>query len=107
MLTITFICLGNICRSPMAEALMRHKVAEAGLSDKIQVDSVGTGNWHVGERPHRGTAKVLKYHDIDFKGITARQLNERDIEESDYLVVMDLDNYNDVQRMANRDTGGG
>ena len=100
MITVTFICLGNICRSPMAEALFRHKVEEAGLGEKVRVQSVGTGDWHVGQRPHRGTARVLQYHDIDFKGITAQQLTAREIEESDYLIVMDLDNYNDVRQMA-------
>lgn len=79
---------------------MRHKVEAAGLAAKIRVDSAGTGDWHIGARPHRGTARELQRRNIDFKGITARQFAESDLEQADYLIVMDLDNYNDVRRMA-------
>ncbi|GAY76946.1 low molecular weight protein tyrosine phosphatase [Sporolactobacillus inulinus] len=57
---LLFVCLGNICRSPMAEAVMRAKIAAIGLDQKITVDSAGTGNWHVGEPPHQGTQRELK-----------------------------------------------
>lgn len=100
MITVLFICMGNICRSPMAEALMRHKVKQAGLAEKIRVDSVGTYGGHVGERPHRGTARELQRHNISLEGLVARQLAEEDIESADYLIVMDTENLNEVRRMA-------
>lgn len=97
---VLFVCLGNICRSPMAEAVFRHKVAEAGLSDRISVDSAGTGGWHVGERPHRGTLQILRTHGISDEGIYARQLTTDDLQTFDYILTMDRMNWHDVQRLG-------
>ncbi|MCA9870327.1 MAG: low molecular weight phosphotyrosine protein phosphatase, partial [Anaerolineae bacterium] len=60
MIRVLFVCLGNICRSPMAEAVFQEYVDEAGLTDAFEVDSAGTGSWHVGEPAHRGTLTVLR-----------------------------------------------
>ena len=65
IIRVLFVCLGNICRSPMAEAVFRHLVEEAGLSSQIDVESAGTGAWHIGERPHSSTLAVLQNHAID------------------------------------------
>ncbi len=100
MIHVLFICLGNICRSPMAEAIFRHKVKEAGLSERFHIDSAGTYNGHEGARPHRGTARELLRRSIPFSEIVSRGLREEDIEQADYLIVMDLENFNDVRRMA-------
>lgn len=66
MVKVLFVCLGNICRSPMAEAVFRHLVNERGLDGQIVVDSAGTGSWHVGEPPHEGTRRILSENDIDY-----------------------------------------
>lgn len=106
MINVLFVCLGNICRSPMAEAVFRHKVKEQGLEDTITVDSAGTGAWHVGERPHRGTRDLLNNKKIDFAGIVARQVERRDIDRFDYILAMDSDNLDALNRLfGNRDTG--
>ena len=64
---VLFVCLGNICRSPMAEGVFQHLVDEAGLSDRIEVDSAGASSWHIGERPPR-TRNVLRQHGIAYDG---------------------------------------
>lgn len=95
---VLFVCLGNICRSPMAEAVFRHLVNEAGLSDKITIDSAGTGSWHVGESAHRGTLAVLREHGIEHHG-RARQISPQDFDQYDYILAMDSDNLADLRRM--------
>ncbi len=100
MIYVLFVCLGNICRSPMAEAIFRHKVKRARLDRKIQVDSVGTVDYHIGQYPHRGTQYELKRHKVSYEGIRARQLNAEDVEICDYIIVMDTENLNDVRKQA-------
>lgn len=95
---VLFVCLGNICRSPMAEAVFQNLVNEAGLSDQIAVDSAGTGSWHVGERAHSGTRRILKKHGISYNG-RARQVRPSDmVEEHNYIVAMDQGNWDDLRR---------
>jgi protein-tyrosine phosphatase len=98
---VLFVCLGNICRSPMAEGVFQKMVDEAGLSDQIQVDSAGTGSWHVGETAHRGTLQVLRQHGIAYNG-RARQVRSADFAPSIYVVAMDENNLRDLQRMNGR-----
>lgn len=97
MVKVVFVCLGNICRSPMAEAVFQNMVAEAGLSDKIAVDSAGTGSWHVGEKAHRGTRRVLAQHGIEYNG-RARRVHSDDMDPNTYVIAMDQDNLSDLQR---------
>lgn len=99
MVQVLFVCLGNICRSPMAEGIFRHLVKEAGLTDEIAVDSAGTGSWHVGERPHRGTQAVFRQHGIIYDG-RARQVTGRDmVDPNSWIIVMDDNNRRDLQRL--------
>lgn len=100
MIKVLFVCLGNICRSPMAEAVFRRKVEEAGLSDRIEADSAGTGNWHTGEPPHEGTRRILKQYGIDDAGIRARQARKDDFHQFRYIIAMDESNVKNLLRLA-------
>jgi protein-tyrosine phosphatase len=84
----------------MAEAVFRHKVNQAGLHHKIEVDSAGTGHWHVGEPPHQGTRLILDEHNIDHKGIQARQVKPADLKDYDYIIAMDEQNARHLKEMA-------
>lgn len=97
MIHVNFVCLGNICRSPMAEAVFQRMVDEAGLSDQIAVDSAGTGSWHVGEMAHRGTRRVLDQHGIEYTG-RARQVTQEDMQPEHYVVAMDESNADELRR---------
>ncbi len=100
---VLFVCLGNICRSPMAEAVFQHLVNEAGLSEAIVVDSAGTAGWHAGEKAHRGTRAVLAEHNIPYDG-RSRQVTLRDFEQFHYILAMDRSNLDDLRRMAPQNT---
>ncbi|MBO0440350.1 low molecular weight protein-tyrosine-phosphatase [Candidatus Enterococcus ikei] len=97
---ILFVCLGNICRSPMAEAIFREKVKQNGLGNQISVSSVATSHWEVGSLPHKGTQKILNQHGIAFSGIRATQITKKDFEDYDLLVGMDKNVVDDVKQMA-------
>ncbi|MDQ8733724.1 low molecular weight protein-tyrosine-phosphatase [Paenibacillus sp. LHD-38] len=99
---ILFVCLGNICRSPMAEAVMRHQVEQAHLADRIEVDSAGTGDWHLGHPPHEGTRKLLDQHQISHQGMKARLVAESDFESFDYIVCLDTKNLRDVRELLEK-----
>jgi protein-tyrosine phosphatase len=98
---LLFVCLGNICRSPLAEGIMKHKIAEQGLD--WEVDSAGTGGWHAGDLPDSRSIQVAKKHGIDLTYQRARKLRSIDYESFDRIYVMDSMNYQDVKRLANED----
>ncbi len=95
---ILFICLGNICRSPMAEGLFRHHITQLGLDSKITVDSCGTGAWHKGELPDKRMRDTAEKNGIILTH-KARQLHINDFNEFDFLLVMDKSNYEDVLKV--------
>lgn len=99
MISVLFVCLGNICRSPMAEAIFRHKVQRVGLENNIKVDSAGTGDWHIGKEPHEGTRRLLDQYGVSYEGMKARQVVSHDFEQFDYIVCMDNSNWSNLSQL--------
>jgi protein-tyrosine phosphatase len=90
-ISVLFVCLGNICRSPMAEGLFAHHVAAAGLADRFRIDSAGTGNWHVGEWPDPRMRQTAESHGVVLPSC-ARQITPADLTDFDYVLCMDAAN---------------
>jgi protein-tyrosine phosphatase len=99
---VLFVCLGNICRSPMAEVVFRALVEEAGLDDRIVVASAGTGDWHVGERAYPTTLEVLTARGYDGSAHRARKFTRSWFDEYDLLVAMDRMNVKALQQHARK-----
>ncbi len=92
MTAILFVCLGNICRSPLAEGVFGHKVEALGLSDSFLIDSAGCGGWHKGEQPDRRAIAVAASHGIDISHQRARQVTADDFNNFDLILGLDRDN---------------
>lgn len=95
---ILMVCLGNICRSPLAEGVLRDLAQKKGLN--WEIDSAGTGSWHIGDPPDHRSVKVARQHGVDISGLRGRQFGVADFQQFDRIYVMDLDNYRDVLRKA-------
>ncbi|MEE9103443.1 MULTISPECIES: low molecular weight protein-tyrosine-phosphatase [Pseudomonas] len=96
---VLFVCLGNICRSPTAEGVFRHKVREAGLEDRIEIDSAGTGDWHVGKAPDARTRAAALRRGYDLSSLRARQVSAADFSRYDLILAMDHANLRDLKRL--------
>ena len=100
MQKILFVCLGNICRSPVAEGIMLHLIEEHKLHHKIQVDSAGTAGYHIGEAPDRRTIQNAKKNGVDLSQLRARKFSASDFDSFDRIYVMDKSNFADVNRIT-------
>jgi protein-tyrosine phosphatase len=96
---VLFVCLGNICRSPTAEGVMRHLVREQGLEEAVEIDSAGTGSWHIGHPPDERSAGAARERGIDLDG-HARQVSPADFEAFDLILAMDRSNHDDLRALA-------
>lgn len=95
--SVLVVCLGNICRSPTAEEVLRQKAAVAGLATKV--DSAGTGNWHIGKHPDERSQRHAKQHGYNISKLTARQVTQQDFEQFDLILAMDNQNLQDLKAM--------
>ena len=95
---VLMVCLGNICRSPLAEGILQDKAKKAGLNWTI--DSAGTGNYHIGDAPHRLSRKVAQLNGIDISGQACRQFTKEDMLHFDRIYAMDKEVYNEIRRMS-------
>lgn len=93
---ILMVCLGNICRSPLAEGILRSKLPK----EQFYIDSAGTGDWHVGQAPDKRSIAVAKKYGIDLQHLRGRQIKQNDFDMFEHIYVMDLQNYKDVIRLA-------
>ena len=98
--SVLFVCMGNICRSPTAEGVFRHLVKQADEGDRIDMDSAGTHAYHVGEPPDRRARAAAKRRGISLDGIAARRVSEDDYERFDLILAMDEDNLARLQDEA-------
>ncbi|NRA48248.1 MAG: low molecular weight phosphotyrosine protein phosphatase [Phaeodactylibacter sp.] len=95
---ILMVCLGNICRSPLAQGILEQKAAEQGLS--WEIDSAGTGSWHIGEAPDHRSVYTAGQHGLDISGQRARQFQSSDLKDFDLIFAMDQSNYNNIIKLA-------
>lgn len=99
MVNVLFVCLGNICRSPLAEGVFKHQVRESGLENKIKVASGGTSGWHIGERPDPRSIEVAKANGIELDSYGRKAVGD-DFRSFDYIIAMDSDNYRDLKNLT-------
>lgn len=100
MVKVLFVCLGNICRSPMAEGVFRHRVQEQGLEEFVFIDSAGTHAYHIDEPPDPRAQETARRYGADISGLRGRQVRTRDIEEFHYVLAMDRENLANLRKLC-------
>lgn len=98
---VLFVCLGNICRSPLGAAILKKKIADEGLAERVEVDSCGTSNYHIGDNADPRTIANAREHGVPIDHC-ARQLTAEDIDRFDFVFAMDKSNYQNILRATNR-----
>lgn len=106
MVNVLFVCLGNICRSPTAHGVFQHAVEEAGLGDRIRIDSAGTGDWHVGNPPDPRASAAAQNRGYNLESFVARQVTPEDFNTFDYILAMDKSNLSNLRRLQPNDFSG-
>ena len=101
MIRVLFVCLGNICRSPLAEAAFRHEAGQAGL--EVEADSAGTGGWHVGNPPDPRAQHIAAVNGVDISDLRARQFSHGDFADFTHIFAMDHDNLDAISAMMPHD----
>ncbi|WP_077968324.1 low molecular weight protein-tyrosine-phosphatase [Ensifer adhaerens] len=101
---VLFVCLGNICRSPLAEGVLRALAEQKGLASALDVDSAGTGAWHVGDPPDRRSIEAARRHGIDISRLRGRQVAAADFRDFDLILGMDENNVRTLKRLASEGT---
>ena len=101
---VLFVCLGNICRSPLAESVFRHLARERGVEDRFRIGSAATSHWEIGNPPDSRTVRTARARGIEVTG-ESRQLRAEDLHHWDYIIAMDTDNLADIQRLHARAGG--
>jgi protein-tyrosine phosphatase len=102
---ILMVCLGNICRSPLAHGILEHLAKAKGLD--WEIDSAGTGNWHIGEQPDHRSIAIAKNYGVDISRQSCRQFDVSDFDKYDHIFVMDYSNLNDIKALARNDADHG
>lgn len=96
---VLFVCLGNICRSPTAEGVLRHKLREAGLAERVNVASAGTGDWHIGKAPDRRSQAAALRRGYDLSAQRAQQVSGEDFQRYDLILAMDQSNLRNLEAL--------
>ncbi|HWH16859.1 MAG TPA: low molecular weight protein-tyrosine-phosphatase [Allosphingosinicella sp.] len=99
--SVLFVCLGNICRSPLAEAAFRNEAERLGID--VEIDSAGTGDWHIGHPPDRRAVAVARKNGVDISHLRARQVTPQDFHRFDHIVALDAQNLSNLRRMQPSD----
>ena len=100
---VLFVCLGNICRSPTAEGIFTERVKQAGLQDRIQIDSAGTGDWHIGRPPDPRASRAAANRGYDLSALRGRQVERGDFGHFDYVIAMDDENVHALKQLCPRE----
>jgi protein-tyrosine phosphatase len=105
MIRVLFVCLGNICRSPTAHGILLGRLEDEGLADKVEVDSAGTADWHIGKAPDPRSQQAALARGVDISDQQARQVTEEDFQTYDYILAMDRSNFSDL-KVIHESVGG-
>ncbi len=100
MTRVLFVCLGNICRSPSAQGVFERRLRDRGLAERFEVDSAGTGDWHVGNPPDRRAIAAARKRGYEIAGLRARQVSVADFQRFDLILAMDQSNLSNLQRLV-------